>query len=245
MSRAWLVCAVSMLALGCQSREQPVRGAHPGVDWPPLTPEATEPPRGSLDPLEAPEPRELERIVIGKRTEETVQRDLGAELNAALGSPSMCVRDYVADRPTTIRISVSAIVRPTGMCIEPSAYGSGLSAAALKCIEDRVSTVVLEPLEGSEQSEKVSTVVEIAYQPPVIVESEPGVPEPRLKNVKAPLPKRPEVAPSGRPIQAPTSKPIHGGIAKEASGPEGIPISGPKPRPIDGYDVDENAQEWR
>jgi len=245
MIRAWAVGAAVTLVLGCQSGEEPVRGVQEGAGT-----IAYQPPiEQSQEPIEIPEleTRELERIVVGTTTEETVERDLGSELNAALGSPSDCVRDYVASSATTIRISVGAIVRPTGMCIEPTAYGSGLSAAALECIRKRVGTVVLNPLEDTDQSEKVSTVVEIEYQPPVIIEADPGVPEPVLRNVRQPLPKRPEVAPSGKPIQKPTSKWIAGGFdgGRPIQTPTSKKISGPKPRAIDGYEVDENAQDWR
>jgi hypothetical protein len=245
MIRAWAVCAVAMLLFGCQSREKPVRGARQSVDRPPGSAPAAEPPKLPVPTPEPPESSEPERIVVGTTRVETEQRDMGAELNAAVGVPMSCVRDFVASRPTTIRISVSAIVRPTGMCIEPTANGAGLSAAALNCIRERIGTVVLKPLDDPEKSETVSTVIEIEYEPPVVVESDPAVPEPSLKNVKAPLPKRPEVAPSGKPIQAPTSKPIEGGTAKDPDGPRGVPISGPKPRAIDGYEVDQNAQQWR
>lgn len=246
MIRGWAVCAAASLLFGCQSGEEPERGAKKSVMSTAAYQAAPEPeePR-----IETPEPDttwgDQERLVVGTTTQETKTRDLSSELEAAIGVPSDCVRDFVASAPMTIRVSVSAIVRPTGMCIEPSAYGSGLSAAALACIRQRIGTVVLNPLDDSETSETVSTVIEIAYQPPVVIEADPGTPEPRLTNVKEPLPKRPEVAPSGKPIQAPTSKPIEGGTAKEPTGPQGRPISGPKPRAIDGYDVDENAQQWR
>lgn len=246
MIRAWALCAAATLVFGCQSGEEPVRGANQRVGPPLVHQPSPEPATGPIEnPERDPSWPDSDPIVVGSRTEEKVERDLGAELKAAVGVPSDCVRDFVASKPTTIRISVNAIVRPTGMCIEPTAYGSGLSAAALECIRRRIGTVVLKPLEDTEKSETAATVIEIAYQPPVVVESDPGTPEPRLKNVKEPLPKRPEVAPSGRPIQEPTSKPIQGGNAKDPSGPQGRPISGPKPRAIDGYDVDENAQEWR
>jgi hypothetical protein len=94
----------------------------------------------------------------------------------------------------------------------------------------------------------VSTVIEMEYEPPVIVEAEPGVPEPRLRNVREPLPKRPEVAPSGKPISGyPTEKWISGGFdgGRPIQEPTSRKIKGPKPKPIDGYDVDENAQDWR
>jgi hypothetical protein len=106
------------------------------------------------------------------------------------------------------------------MVIEPSAYGSGLSAAALNCIRQRVGTVVLDPLDDT-VSATASTVIEIKYQPPVILESDPGVPEPKLRNVKEPLPKRPDIPPSGKPIEGGTDRPIEGGTAKDPDGPSG------------------------
>jgi len=234
-----------MLLVGCPTGVEPVRGAQKGVD-PPKLPVAPSAPPEQPDEIPMPEPREPGRMVIGtKEVREEAKRDLGSELKVALGVPRDCVQDFVAPRPTKIRVSVSGIVRPTGMIIEPSAYGSGLSAAAIACFKERIRTVVLDPLPDDTKSETASTVIQIDYQPPVVVESVSGVPEPRLKNVKEPLPKRPEVAPSGKPIQKPTSKPIQGGTAKDPNGPQGKPISGPKPRPIDGYDVDENAQQWR
>jgi len=245
MIRAWAMCLAAILVLGCQSGEEPVRGARTGfqppVEYPPPVPAEPEQPIVRLTP-DPPSPKAVEV----ETTEEEPERDLGAELKAALGSPSDCVRDFVASTPTTIRISVTGIVRPTGMIIEPSAYGTGVSAAALDCVRQRVGVVVLEPLDDTVSS-TASTVIEIEYEPPVIIESDPGVPEPKLKNVVQPLPKRPEVAPSGTPIQKPTSKPIEGGEKTERpiEGPEPKKISGPKPRAIDGYEVDENAQEWR
>ena len=242
MMRAWTSCAAAVLALGCQSGAEPARGAHKGVEPTEVYRPRPEP-SGARVETPTPESSQPRSVIIGT-TEEEQERDLGAELKTAVGAPSDCVRDFAASSPTTIRISVTATVRPTGMVIEPSAYGSGLSAAALRCIKERVGTVVLEPLDATE-SKTASTVIEIGYEPAVILESDPGVPEPELKNVVQPLPKRPEVAPSGTPIQAPTSKPIEGGHSREPSGPQGVPVTGPKPRPIDGYEVDENAQEWR
>jgi hypothetical protein len=242
MMRVWTTCAAAVLVLGCPTGEEPARGAHRGVE--PAGEYQPRPDRSGLR-IDTPTPPPLERVTIGvETTEEEPERDLGAELKAAVGSPNDCVRDFVASSPTTIRINVTAIVRPTGMVIQPSAYGSGLSAAALNCIKVRVGTIVLKPLDDT-VSESVSTVIEINYQPDVIVESEPGVPEPQLRNVKEPLPKRPEVAPSGKPIMKPTSKPIQDSTGKDPNGPQGVPVTGPKPRAIDGYEIDENAQQWR
>lgn len=243
MARGWLACILAWSLLGCHSGEEPVRGANKGVE-----PAATfQPsPRAADRPVDAPIPPPSEPLVVVDEPEQTPQRDLSAELKAAVGIPTDCVRDFQASGPTTIRISISAVVRPTGMIIEPSAYGSGLSEAARKCIEQRIGLAVLDPLDEP-TSQVVSAIIEINYEPPVIVESEPGTPEPRLRNVMEPLPKRPTIAPSGRPIEITEGDAIEGGKETERAiqGPTGQKISGPKPRPIDGYEVDENAQNWR
>lgn len=194
-----------------------------------------------------PEP---EPMLVGTARNEAVERDLGSELKAAVGLPTDCVRDFTSTSATTIRINVSAIVRPTGMCIEPTAYGSGLSPAALKCVEQRVGTVVLKPLEDTTQSKNASAVIEINYEPPVIVEADPGTPVPELKNVVESMPKRPHIPLIGQggpgiPIEDPFRGWLQGGDVKHVEGPKPKKVSGPKPRPIDGYEVDENAQEWR
>lgn len=212
-----------------------------------------EPAHHEAQPAQRPEPgdtprpkRAVELPDTAPPGEEEAERDLSAELKKRVGIPLDCVQDFTAPRPTQIRIGVTAVVRPTGIVITPSAYGMGLSSAARQCIERRVGTVVLEPL-GEPVSERISTVIEIDYEPETIVESEPGVPEPRLRDVQEPLPKRPDIPPSGVPIQAQTSKWISGGFdgGRPPEGPAPRKVEGPKPRPIDGYDVDQNAQVWR
>jgi hypothetical protein len=238
----WLTAA--LWVCGCQSGEDPPRGAHGEYHPPQVTPT----PKVPREPLEAPRPepyRELPELELAG-DEEEAKRELSVELNQAIGTPMDCIADFKAAQPTTLRISVSATVRPTGMVILPSIYGSGISNAARKCIETRVETVVLPELDEP-SSERVTTVIELEYSPEVIVESDPGTPEPQLRNVREPLPKRPEVQPSGRPIQQPTSKWISSGFdgGRPIQGPTSKKIKGPKPRPIDGYEVDENAKEWR
>jgi len=203
-----------------------------------------DPPSGPTE-TPVPEAHDAQLIVVGT-TEEAPKRDLAAELKAAVGTPSDCVRDFEASAPTTIRINVSAIVRLTGMIIEPSAYGSGLSEAARKCIEDRIGRIMLKPLDD-EVSETVSTVIEINYEPPVVVEVDPSVPVPNLPDVVHPLPKK-ESLPRGQgtPIEKMPYRPISGGAETEPIEAQHGQrrITGPKPRAIDGYEVDENAQNW-
>ncbi|NNE19043.1 MAG: hypothetical protein HKN10_11260 [Myxococcales bacterium] len=247
MIRAWAVCAAAMLVCGCQSGEEPVRGARQAVVRQPVS---QSPPESSKEPREWPSPADSGSMLVQPATQKPVERDLGAELKAAVGLPIDCVGDFTSSTDTTIRIGVSAIVRPTGMCIEPSAYGSGLSSAALKCVERRVGTVVLRPLDDTTQSKTVSTVLEIDYEPPVIVEADPGTPEPELKNVVEPMAKRPwvpliEQGGRGVPIDDSFRGWLQGGNVRHPDDPNMKKISGPKPRAIDGYEVDENAQDWR
>jgi hypothetical protein len=243
MNRRLAICVTAFLVLGCQTGEEPVRGAHRGVDPTVVQQRRVAPPRQPVE-VPTPEPRNPQIIVVGTTAEEP-KRDLAAELKAAVGTPIDCVRDFSASNATTIRISVSAIVRLTGMIIEPSAYGAGLSEAARKCIEDRVGSVVLKPLDDS-VSQTVSTVIEINYEPPVIVENGPRVREPQLEDVVHPLPKK-ESLPRGQgtPIEKMPYQPISGAdtVPIEAQKDQRR-IKGPKPRAIDGYEVDENAQEW-
>ncbi len=247
MIRAWAVCAAAMLVLGCQSGEEPVRGARQSVIRAPISSVSLEPAQVTRD---MPVPPEVEPVLVGTTTNETAERDLGSELKVAVGLPTDCVRDFTSNSDTTIRISVSAIVRPTGMCIEPKAYGAGLSSAALKCIERRLGTVVLKPLEETTQSKTASAVIEINYAPPVVVETDPATPEPELKNVVESMPKRSTIPLIGQggpgvPIEDPFRGWLEGGNVKHPDGPKTKKVSGPKPRPIDGYEIDENAQEWR
>ncbi len=243
MIRALVTCVALLSVIGCQSEEEPVREVRTGFEAPVAQPEPVPAqPSRSVAPI-TPEPTAPEVVPPTAAAEAEPVRELGAELQAALGTPSDCISDFVSSSPTTIRVSVSGVVRPTGMIIEPSAYGSGLSGAALACIRQRVGAIVLQPLDQTVSS-TASAVIEIKYEPPVIVEDDRSGTEPNLENVVHPLPKRPTIPRSGVPIERPTSKPIEGGTSEKPNGPHGVRITGPKPRAIDGYEVEENSEIW-
>lgn len=173
-------------------------------------------------------------------------RDLSAELGAAVGIPTDCTADFERATPTTIRVDVTALVRPSGAVTQASATGTGLTLSARQCIARRAESVVLQPLDDG-LSQRVSTVIEIDYVPPssTVVGVKAGAPDPELRNVRDPLPPRPEVAPSGRPIQEPTSRPIQEPRSRSIQEPSSRKVRGPQPRPIDGWDVDESSKDWR
>lgn len=170
-------------------------------------------------------------------------RDLAAELNAAVGSPVECLQDYRPANSMVIRVDISAIVRSSGLVIEPTASASGLSANDRRCIERRVGDVVLSPFD-SPASRPISTYVELSYVAPAAKEYDVGAPTPELKDVVEPLPKKPTIPRSGTPIDtAPFDRP-DGPKGLPPDGPKGRKITGPKPKPIDGYEVDEDAEIW-
>jgi hypothetical protein len=129
-------------------------------------------------------------------------------------------------------VRIRCVVRPTGLIIEPSASGTGLSRNDQRCIEERVGAVVLRPLGGSE-SRSVSTDLEIQYTPPAVEGYDVAPPPPPPENVVPSLPKKDPIAPSGEPIEGPAPKPIEGPSGEPIEGPAPVPIEGPAPVPIE------------
>ncbi len=134
----------------------------------------------------------------------------------------------------TIEVDVQAVIRPSGLVIEPSATGRGLSANDQRCIEQRVGQVVLTPL-PSGLSQNVAFRIAIPYEPEAVEEYDVGGPAPKLKDVVEPLPKKAPIAPSGVPIEGPSGDRIDGPSGVPIEGPQGVPIEGPRPVPIEGY----------
>lgn len=262
-THAYLVAAV--LALGCQrgagpaseedltdpSHDQPAHDLETGSPATPSGDTAEPSVNAKLAPAASgPEDGEARYANQGSEKgaggleDESAPRDLSAELNEAVGVPDDCVQDLRRVTPTTLRLTVTALVRPSGVVIQPSVSGTGISQEARQCIARRVSNVVLRPL-PDDVSQRVSTVIEIEYVPPSVRGAKAGPPAPELRNVREPLPKRPEVAPSGRPIQEPTSRPIQEPTSRPIQEPGSRKVRGPQPRPIDGWETDESSKEWR
>lgn len=234
-------CLAVLLVAGCESQLESPRGAFRS---PKPTFEAA-PPTNVRPVIDTPDPAIIDSPELARERprEKLEERDLALELQRAVGSPTDCLRDFESSTATKVQIPISATVRPTGIVIEPTVGGAGLSANARQCIEQRMAFVKLQPLDKP-LSQSVSTFVVIDYTPPVIIESD-AESDPELKNVERLLVKRTEVAPSGVPIEEPTSRPIKERTPKHPNGPSLKPVKGPKPRAIDGYEVDENSQQWR
>ena len=234
MTRLVVWCVLVLVVLGCKSREEPAEPANVVEVLPPDTTEVAAQPSATDTVADVEEVAAVEPAEAAEVEPMEPARDLAAELRAAVGSPRDCLRDYRPSSAVTIRVNISAVVRPTGMIIEPSATGRGLSMNDRRCIEQRVGDVTLSPLRG-QASEPVSTYVDILYQPGEVEEDDVGGPPPELENVVQPLPKKTPIAPSGVPIDGPPADPIEGPSGVPIEGPKGVPIEGPKPQPIDGY----------
>lgn len=237
MNRCLVAGAILVMALGCRDEQAPPPApaapveALPDEEVVPTEPEpsaAARPPTGSDPTAVEAEPVAADPVAAPSVA---APRDLPAELRAAVGSPADCVRDYQPSYATTIRIDIRAVVRPTGMIIEPDATGRGLSRNDTRCIEERVGAVMLKPLTG-ETSETVTTYLEIPYEPPAVEAYDVAPPPPPADGVVQALPKKKPIAPSGTPIEGPAPDPIEGPSGTPIDGPDAVPISGPKPVPI-------------
>ena len=252
MSQLLVSFAVILLIFGCKSRQDSGETATVGeappvhVDQrPPAPPVAEEPVFGEQPAGEPIQEPEEESEVAEKPSADVAKppRDLAGELRAAVGSPVDCLQDYQPSTSAIIRVSITAIVRPSGLIIEPSASGRGLSVNDRKCIEQRLGDVVLAPLDA-EVSQPVSTYLDLSYQQAVVVEADVGGPAPKLREVTEPMPKKETLRPSGIPIKkAPSDRPS-GPQGTPIQAREGVPVEGPKPTPIEGYEVEEDAERW-
>jgi hypothetical protein len=231
MTRHALLCALSLTVFGCSRSEEPPAPVQ-AVDTAPTDPAAR-----AARPKTVDEAVELYAAGEYDPTEPEAdappdqRRDLATELLEALGNPADCLKDYRPSSPTTMRIRIAAVVRPSGLIIEPQARARGLSENDRRCIEERMGAVTLKPLEGS-MSQIVATLLEIEYEPPAVESYDVAPPPPPPNDVVQALPKKRPIAPSGVPIEGPEADPIEGPSGQPIEGPEAKPIEGPKPVPI-------------
>lgn len=100
-----------------------------------------------------------------KKEEEKEERDLGAELKSALGSPASCLKPREAENaPDRITISISAQLVGSGRVTRASVSGAQLEASEIDCVRRRVEAIRLGEVEDAPRG--VSTSVELELKKP-------------------------------------------------------------------------------
>jgi len=94
------------------------------------------------------------------------ERDLNAELLAAVGSPVDCLKPRQGDSaPTALRIQIDATVVETGLVTRAYVHASDLDAEELQCMTKRVSALRLRaPIDQAPRS--LSATLELTAKTP-------------------------------------------------------------------------------
>jgi hypothetical protein len=151
------LCGLCWLLLGCGSdaSEQPaVLGRPRGVVPSRIArqPEPTASPEQPASPQPATEPwpeQEPEAPAKPEKPVEPEKRDYGAELLAALGSPTDCLKPRQGpDSPPEIKVELEAYLLETGTMSRGYARSSELDPDELKCIRSKLESRSLKgPIE--------------------------------------------------------------------------------------------------
>jgi hypothetical protein len=130
-------------------------------------------PRISASEAEAPSPRNPSALAPAPEPADpqaaglrTPERDLGAELHAAIGDPVGCLGPLdPASLPAQIDIRVDARVSATGVVTEANVQGPSVPEEALRCVERMASAARLQgPVPGAPRS--VRTTLSLARRAP-------------------------------------------------------------------------------
>jgi hypothetical protein len=159
-----------------------------------------------------------ERVEATIELDAPAERNLGAELVTAVGSPAGCI-DLATARSLhgRLTIQVSATVMPTGSITRASASGSGLPPAALDCVEARALAARLAaPIEGAPRGISGTLEYEVTATDDAVTVTTPDIPTPR--GAVAPGIVTPALGPDG---------PIAGNVAPSST----LPATGPDGRP--------------
>jgi hypothetical protein len=135
-----------------------------GSPWVPRisTPETEAPSPGSRSTLApAPEPEDPQAPAL-----RTPERDLGAELHAAIGDPVGCLAPLdPASLPAQIDIRVDGRISATGVVTEANVQAPSLPEEARRCVERMASAARLQgPVPGAPRS--VRTTLSLARRDP-------------------------------------------------------------------------------
>lgn len=154
-----LALAIALSLAGCGDDEAPAavpgRGVGPEAAAPAAP--ATEPVKTSrrygsaaeARPQLGPAPTDPIQIVENvpvPAEQQQAPRDLGAELQRAIGDPTACFdRAALANAGPTLSIAVSATVTSSGMITRAEASAPGMPAESIACVRDRVLAARLAP----------------------------------------------------------------------------------------------------
>jgi hypothetical protein len=176
--KVWIGAAVVLIACGKDAPTQDTSQPRPrGVcqsqphNAQPEAPAAAVPqqaqPRPAFPELdqqqaEAAKPK-AEAAPVEKKPEE---RDLNAELLAAVGSPVDCLKPRTGENaPTSLRVQLDATVVETGLVTRAYAHSSQLDAEELQCMTKRVSSLRLSaPIDQAPRS--LSATLELTAKTP-------------------------------------------------------------------------------
>lgn len=173
--KAWIAAALCLIACGgneapAQDTSQPrPRGvfhgetAKPQAEAPSDTPTA-QPQAQPVFPEPQAEPAKPKPEAEPEQKPE--ERDLNAELLAAVGSPVDCLKPRTGDTaPTSLRVQIDATVVETGLVTRAYAHSSQLDPEELQCMTKRVSALRLAgPIDQAPRS--LSATLELTAKTP-------------------------------------------------------------------------------
>ena len=177
------------------------------------TREATPPERRFLGPSQVRE------TVENTAAAEAPERDLGAELRAAIGAPSAC--GSLGTQTGRFQIQLSITVTENGVVVRGNARGP-IPQGTLDCLTRRLQGVRLRaPIPGAPRVVTAS----------LILEGTAGTPERIVEIAAEGAPSTPGVQPvearAGQTIAGPSGETVAGPGAQTINGPSGTAISGP------------------
>jgi hypothetical protein len=166
------------------------------------------------------------------------ERDYGAELLAALGTPVNCLKTRVgSDAPTEIRISLEASVVETGIVTRSDASSAQLDDGEIACVRGRLGGLRLRaPVSGAPRS--VRATLELKRQAPAAKPAADAAAGDAPEDAPDKEPADPVEAPEAVREEAPREE-----APREEPPREEPPREEPPPRSADDEPRDDNPVE--
>jgi|GEM_PF-6158219 len=204
--KSWFVVGCVGLTLACEHAKPTPQGLL-GPDGRPLGPQETHAPAPAPSAPESPPDFEPPANAFGaaaapapaatpEATPAAPPRDLSRELAGLLPQPSECLDLSLASKQSTLQVSVSAKVAPTGTLSNISVSAPGQPRENIRCIERRVSLGKLAPdvPDAPLQVEASLSVEVVAQTPPPALPKAPPPPTPPAIESEMAQPENGEVA---------------------------------------------------